>query len=264
MPPPPPEIITKTQIEASFPGVADAEGWALEVEAAHAHAESTFREKAEAGGWPPWSAQPTDINAASPWWEAAAEYVWTLVQAHNLASNQRAQSPARLEAFLDEEILVLCDMVFREKLLPTSSGRRMQDSPDGLAFLFYVRGRVGGRLRKSLLDAWKEHAVRLKAGAASGRKPERKAAGPRGPKADVENAGKVLGIVKLVCGDDWRGKWKKNLPDIVSALDEAAIPIPRHWKVRKPKLMDWRDAFEEDEKILVQAIDYGIKKASHH
>jgi hypothetical protein len=260
MPAPPPEIITKGQIEESFPGVADPDGWVLAVECAYADAESAFREKGAAGGWPPWSIQPTATDI-SPWWEAAAEYVWTLVQAHIAASNERGQSPARLEAFLDLEILVLSDRVFREKLLPTSSGRQ---APYGLAFLFYARSRIGGRFQKLLLDAWKENGVRLKAGTASGRRPERKAAGPRGPKADVENAGKVLGIVKLVCGDDWRDKWKKNLPDIVSALDEAAIPIPRAWKLRKHKLMDWRDAFEEDEKILVQAIDYRIKKASHH
>jgi hypothetical protein len=263
MPPPPPEIITKAQIEASFPGVADAEGWVLAVEAAHADAESAFREKAADGGWSSWSAQPTDINAASPSWEAAAEYVWTLVQAHNVASNERAQSPARLEAFLDGEILVLCDMVFREKLLPTSSDRPMQDSPDGPAFLFYARSHVGARLQKLLLDAWKEHAVRLKAGPASGRKPERKTAGPRGPKADVENAGKVLGIVKLVCGDGWQGAWKKNLVAITTALDEAAIPMPKTWKARKPAPIDWPDALEQDEKILTQAIDYRINQASH-
>ena len=137
----------------------------------------------------------------------------------------------------------------------------MQDSPDGLAFIFYVRDRIGGRLEEVLKDAWAAHSLRLKAGPTSGGKPERVAPKRRGPAPDCEGHAQTLRIVKQICGDKWPPPLKAEAPAIAKAHDKAGVPVPPKWLNKDANATTWHDHYEFFEAEFLKVIKYRIKKA---
>jgi hypothetical protein len=104
-------------------------------------------------------------------------------------------------------------------------------------------------------------AVRPTESVDSSRPPPRK----RGPKADIDNHLKVWAIVERY-GTDW--KWEENrhkLENLVAALDEANIPVPKprseRW-LRAPQ--SWGRALEYDPELVIKNIDYRVTAARQY
>jgi hypothetical protein len=80
-----------------------------------------------------------------------------------------------------------------------------------------------------------------------------------GPKTDVENCKKVADIVR-----EHGANWKKDadaLDEICEALDAAGIPKPSSWSRWPKKPPSWRRALENRPRLVVQALEYRLRKA---
>jgi len=84
----------------------------------------------------------------------------------------------------------------------------------------------------------------------------------RGPKADLENHGKVLRIIARF-GDTWTAE--DNLRQICESLDEERVPVPKTWATRKDaKSLSWKRAFVNYPRLVVKAVKDRCKMAKAH
>ncbi len=93
--------------------------------------------------------------------------------------------------------------------------------------------------------------------------------GRRGPKKDIDRHQAILGIVRKVCGENWKSCWHdpKYLDEIAAELDKNEEITINKGKSRQPdsskapRYERWQDIADEDPTKFKKDIEYALKEA---